>query len=392
MNRKTKIIYAVLIPIALLTIAFNLFAGTEVKINPPDLDIEIEPIYRIDGTVDFQIRTTTHYGQYAPRHCLAIWICDGNDQFVRTLVRRAWTYRQHLVKWNAMTGGNYTNALITGASLNSHTTHNIEWDCTDMNGNSLPNGYYRVYVEFTENNSANGGIPDGPWTYVEFYKGTTPVNITPAGNQYFHDLELIFTPAALPLITIDTPSDGFVFDTLPLTIEFSTENFDPLQGDGSVGIYVNNNLVYQHYSLDDYLLDDFPEGDNILTLRLLDLNGNPFDPFIEDSITLTYSPISAEEVDLGSADFELSSFPNPFNSATTISFELTTEKHGNTEIGIYNMKGRKVKTLYVNPGGTEGSIIWNGDDENGKPVSPGVYLYKLHSGELSQTKKMINLR
>ncbi|MCK4311888.1 MAG: right-handed parallel beta-helix repeat-containing protein [Candidatus Cloacimonetes bacterium] len=75
------------------------------------------------------------------------------------------------------------------------------------------------------------------------------------------------------------------------------------------------------------------------------------------------------------AGLKLSNYPNPFNPKTTISFNLTSEDTESTEIIIYNIKGQKIKqySLFNN----QSSIIWNGKDENNKPVSSGVYFYKL---------------
>jgi len=43
--------------------------------------------------------------------------------------------------------------------------------------------------------------------------------------------------------------------------------------------------------------------------------------------------------------YHVMSFPNPFNSVTTISFE-TANLHKSTQMEIYNMKGQKVK-VYI---------------------------------------------
>ena len=86
-------------------------------------------------------------------------------------------------------------------------------------------------------------------------------------------------------------------------------------------------------------------------------------------------------------------YPNPFNPSTTISFSLPVEE--NIEVAVYNLKGQKVKTI------TKGefdegnySVIWNGDDESGKPVSSGIYFYKFktESGNYTSTKKMLLMK
>jgi hypothetical protein len=84
--------------------------------------------------------------------------------------------------------------------------------------------------------------------------------------------------------------------------------------------------------------------------------------------------------------------PNPFNPSTTIGFSI--QNNSNIEITIQNIKGQKVKTLVQNQY-TKGShsIIWSGDDEFGKPVSSGVYLYKLNvDGKSKAVKKCLLLK
>ncbi len=89
-------------------------------------------------------------------------------------------------------------------------------------------------------------------------------------------------------------------------------------------------------------------------------------------------------------------YPNPFNPETTISFNLTTENTEstkNTELMIYNMKGQKVKQLFKGHLTTGGySFSWNGTDDEGKPVSSGLYLYKLKVGDQEFSKKMLLLK
>ncbi len=88
----------------------------------------------------------------------------------------------------------------------------------------------------------------------------------------------------------------------------------------------------------------------------------------------------------------LQNHPNPFNPKTNISFSIL--KDSKVELSIYNIKGQKVKTLFcetVSAG--EYSIIWNGYDESGEPISSGVYLYKLSvNGKTESVKKCLLLK
>ena len=62
-------------------------------------------------------------------------------------------------------------------------------------------------------------------------------------------------------------------------------------------------------------------------------------------------------------------------------------------VTVYDMLGRVVNTL-VQESQTAGykSVIWDGKNTNGKPVSAGIYLYQIQAGEYLQTKKMVLLK
>ena len=62
-------------------------------------------------------------------------------------------------------------------------------------------------------------------------------------------------------------------------------------------------------------------------------------------------------------------------------------------ITIYDMMGRQIRTL-INNQQTAGykSIFWNATNDNGSPVSAGLYLYTIQAGEFRQTKKMVLLK
>jgi beta-glucanase (GH16 family) len=84
-------------------------------------------------------------------------------------------------------------------------------------------------------------------------------------------------------------------------------------------------------------------------------------------------------------------FPNPFNPITTLRYDLPEQ--GFVTITIYDMLGREIRTL-VNATQYAGfkSVIWDATNNQGVPVSAGVYLYKIQAGEFVQTRKMVLLK
>ncbi|MCK4224263.1 MAG: T9SS type A sorting domain-containing protein [candidate division Zixibacteria bacterium] len=89
------------------------------------------------------------------------------------------------------------------------------------------------------------------------------------------------------------------------------------------------------------------------------------------------------------SEFFLSqNYPNPFNPATNFEFSLSLSAH--VKIDIFNIVGQKVRTL-VDEEMKPGVYVadWDGKDENGKPVSSGIYFYRMEAGEFSDMKKMV---
>ena len=84
-------------------------------------------------------------------------------------------------------------------------------------------------------------------------------------------------------------------------------------------------------------------------------------------------------------------YPNPFNPLTTISYQIP--QNNLVELKIYNTLGQLVRTL-VDKKQTAGnySVQWNGLDDNGRQVTSGTFLVKLHAGNFSQVRKMVYLK
>jgi hypothetical protein len=84
--------------------------------------------------------------------------------------------------------------------------------------------------------------------------------------------------------------------------------------------------------------------------------------------------------------WQLSSYPNPFNAQTTISYSLPMAS--DVSLDIFDLLGRKIETLASgHQVAGEHSIIWNAGD-----TPSGVYFYRLKAGERIETNKMVLLK
>jgi len=84
-------------------------------------------------------------------------------------------------------------------------------------------------------------------------------------------------------------------------------------------------------------------------------------------------------------------YPNPFNPKTHIDYQLPDVSR--VTIRIFNIIGQEVRTL-VDDTKTVGyhSVIWNGLDNFGTPVTSGIYYYRMETNSFVEVKKMLLLR
>lgn len=106
-----------------------------------------------------------------------------------------------------------------------------------------------------------------------------------------------------------------------------------------------------------------------------------------------YSPVVAVEVTAPKEMALQQNYPNPFNPRTTIPLRIPGTVKDGVSLTIYDMLGRKVRTLLtgaVQPGYHK--IEWDGLDEYGRATSSGVYISVLTDGERRWLKKLIKVQ
>jgi hypothetical protein len=116
-------------------------------------------------------------------------------------------------------------------------------------------------------------------------------------------------------------------------------------------------------------------GIHYYKLKQLDYNGDfNYSKIIEANVS---KPLS----------FDLSqNFPNPFNTSTTIRYQLPKDNF--VSLKVYDVLGKEVKTL-IREFKKAGyyTINYSAND-----LSSGIYFYKLTTGQYSSTKKFILLK
>jgi fibronectin type 3 domain-containing protein len=85
-------------------------------------------------------------------------------------------------------------------------------------------------------------------------------------------------------------------------------------------------------------------------------------------------------------------YPNPFNPRTTIQY--TVQKAGRMKLSVFNMLGQTVRVLVDRnfASGATDIVVWDGKDQNGIPVSSGVYFYRIEQERYAKTRRMLLLK
>jgi len=83
----------------------------------------------------------------------------------------------------------------------------------------------------------------------------------------------------------------------------------------------------------------------------------------------------------------LQNYPNPFNPSTVIGYELSQPSY--VSIEIYNVLGRKVKTLLNGFQSSSSQVVWDATDDHGQGVPAGLYIYSMQTGDIRINKKML---
>jgi len=236
---------------------------------------------------------------------------------------------------------------------------------------------------------------EGLVSYFVSLNDDTPSNTTfgRAARIIFDENDPIDTPAwSNTLDTVAPTSSVQDLEDVQTTTDFTVtwSGTDDASGIGAYTVYVSEDggdfTVWQDSTSEVSATFTGENGKSYeFYSSAFDNVGNAEDPRdVADTQTRVELDTSTEPLRDMPTEFTLSqNYPNPFNPTTTIQFGLP--ETGFISLKVFDMTGRQVATL-VNENKSAGWYTISFDASN---LASGMYIYRIQSGDFTQTRKLI---
>lgn len=162
-------------------------------------------------------------------------------------------------------------------------------------------------------------------------------------------------------------------------------------GENSYDMYLENSSAVYFSIVPDVLpaILDFT-----VCLSFIDINlgalpdimvGNSGANFGEDGQNRIYlNSSTSSQTDPIQSPGSLSLYPNPFSKVLSLQIKDVAA----TSAAVYNLKGQRIKSWNI----PAQSITWQGEDENGRRVAPGIYFFRIKTTRGELIRKVLLMR
>lgn len=256
--------------------------------------------------------------------------------------------------------------------------------------------YATRYLNYVEGTRKNGGV-------IDAIRTETPENVlgTPEGTDdyvfttlgYGGEITLTFDGAVM-----NQEGDDLLF------VETSFYNPTGCENDGEYAdIYVSADNISYHFAgtvcktNNKIDISDAANFEYIYYVKVVNNNelSITYDAYDLDGVVVlstcegfdidTYSVHNALSIgDINTNDLELKTYPNPTTGVSYV--EFTAQTSGHVLIEVYDINGRNIAEVFNKEAFSGQQYKTN---FNGSNLAPGLYLYKITTGNSSITKKFI---
>ena len=298
------------------------------------------------------------------------WVLDG---FYRT------TSRRHSGSYSLYSGSddNYNGSavLVNPVSIGEDEMLRF-WAWYD-----IENNWDYAYVQLST---------DGGSSFINL-EGNITTNDDPYGNNQGNGI----TGNSGGWVLAEFPLNDYAGRTVLLGMRYVTDG--SVTDDGfyadefyPVEIFGEVNILSSDIIDTFYVVSGRDPGDYYYQVRARDAE-DQWSVFSNREVAHVHPPTGIDDSQLPVSLSLNQNYPNPFNPQTVISFSIP--QRGLVQLTIYNILGSKVRTL-VNSEIEAGEhvVIFDSIDDQGSPVAPGIYFYRLKTESDALTRKMVLIK
>lgn len=178
-------------------------------------------VAQVAGTARLQT-TIASYSADGPDHWTVAWVTTEAGAFIKTLRKQGSSYgftssqwQSHCTTWNNARGGSTGSTIVDGYSSATATSYSgtnspviLTWNCRDTNNVLVPDGNYRFWVQYVEDNGGGQGpVTTGGLLWTKGAAAATNTYANQGAN--FSNTKVTWAPSApvtvAPTITSASP-------------------------------------------------------------------------------------------------------------------------------------------------------------------------------------------
>ena len=229
--------------------------------------------------------------------------------------------------------------------------------------------------------------------------GYTPIDLTDAASV-FHEVNKTVCKLYVPYGSSRLYAAAAEWKDFKIIVEMpefklsqNTANVEAKQG-STASVDLTSNVIWTTSCDQTWLTVNPASGTGNHTLAFID-DANPApavrtaavtfhaNGFDSQTIVITQQtiPTGMHETDHKIAQFKC--YPNPFMEE--IAIEIQNPQQAKITVDIYNMAGQRIKNLLIGSTNEQLNLMWNGTNDVGQRVQPGIYICKINN----QSKQLI---
>ncbi len=180
------------------------------------------PLVFTPGTASLQVTLTQ---MFAGEHDAVVWVTKADGTFIKTLWKQGdpdfagADWLDHFNTWNTARNGSTAFDGYTSPTAMDYNAPNspiiLSWNGRDASNNIVPDGTYKFWVQYAEQDNDQGPVTTGGLTWT---KGATATSVTPANQApNFSNMSIVWTPKSPGLVSLTTTLSDYTGSTSATT-------------------------------------------------------------------------------------------------------------------------------------------------------------------------------